>query len=158
MSSTSTRTLSASPGGVTMLRWRSWPVRDNPRQALGVALLLVAVGMFVYVLTEQATIAAVAVAALVAAMWQFFVPARFEIDSDGIWRNLFGWYTCFAWQDICRYEVDDDGVVLRADDDPSPLAYLRSVAVPWRGHRAELLAALHARLDKPEQELERADA
>ena len=124
------------------VRWRSWPLRDRPLRGALVLLGLIAVGLLVHGLTGRPHLAFLAVGALVVALWRLFVPMTIEMNDQGVDRWILGRKRHIPWQAIRRHRVGPDGVLLLPDDDPSPLAALRGLYLPWGRHREEVLAHL----------------
>jgi hypothetical protein len=123
------------------LRWQSWPVRDDTMRAALVVIGLLALGVVVRWLSEHTHLAVLAVLAVAAAAWRFFVPVTFELSETGIDRWIFGRRRHVPWAVIRRYEIGPDGVLLFPDNARSPLAPLRGLFIPWSTHRDEVLAA-----------------
>ena len=129
-----------SPPPSAPLRWQSWPVRDDALRALLMAIGLLALGVAVRWLSGHTHLAVLAVLAVAAAAWRFFVPVTFELGETGVDCWIFGRRRHVPWEAIRRHEVGPDGVLLFRDDARSPLAPLRGLFIPWGTHRDEVLA------------------
>lgn len=133
------------------VRWRSWPLRDDVLRAvlLVIGLLLVAGGLAW--LSGAAYLGALAMAALLVALWRFFLPVVFELSGEGVSQRLFGRPRLIPWRAVRRYEVRRAGVLLLPDENRSPLAPLRGLYLPWTTHRDEVLAHVGHYLERPRQ-------
>ena len=110
---------------------------------------LAAAGLVVYGLTEMAMMSVLAAAALAAAMWRFFLPVTFELNDEGVEQRFLGRHRHIPWQAVDGYELSSGGVFLLPRQDGSPMAYFRSLYVPWTSHREEVLAQIRYHLDRP---------
>jgi hypothetical protein len=131
------------------LQWRSWPLRESLPAAFFVPVGLLAAGGAVRWVTGQTHLALVAVAALAIALWRFFLPVSFELNSEGVSQWVFGRRRRIAWREIRRYEVCSSGVLLLPRPDACPLDACRGLHLPWGKHRADVLAHIHYYLDRP---------
>jgi hypothetical protein len=132
------------------LRWRSWPVCDHAVRAAAVVIGLLAAAVAVGWLSGRAYLGLLALAALAAALWRFFLPVAFELSGKGVDQELLGRRRRFPWHVIRRYEICSAGVLLLPDEDRSAMAPFRGLYLPWATHRDEVLAHVHYQLDKPE--------
>ena len=72
------------------IRWRSWPVRDEPGRGLLVTIGLVTLTVAIGWLSGEVYLALAALAALVVALWRFFLPVAFELSGEGVDQRLLG--------------------------------------------------------------------
>lgn len=107
--------------------------------------------MGVRLLTGQTHLALLALAALAAALWRFFVSVVFELNADGVNRWVFGRHKLIAWRAIRRYEVCSTGVLLLPFSDRCPMDSFRGLFMPWASHRHEVLAHLRYYLDRSQE-------
>ena len=133
------------------IRWRSWPVRDEPLHSAVIAGGLLIAVVTVYGVAGRAYLAVLALAALAIALRRFFVPVEYELSEDGVDRWLFGRQRRIRWQAVGRYEVCRQGVLLFPYKDLSVLAVFRGLYVPFLSHREEILAHVRHYLDQPEE-------
>ena len=141
-----------SPPPPAPLRWQSWPVRDDALRAALMVLGLLILGVLVRMISGHAHLAVLAVLAVAAAAWRFFVPVTFELGEMGIDRWMFGRRRHIPWEAIRRHEIGPDGVLLFPDAARSPLAPLRGLFIPWCRHRDEVLAAFRRYLPEGEDD------
>lgn len=124
------------------LRWRCWPLCESSVRAFWALFCLSGVGLLAYWLTGQVYLALLALAALMASLWRFFLPVVFELNEKGIHQRILGRHRCIPWHAIRRYEVCAAGLLLLPDDDPSLIAYFGGIYLPWAGYRDEVLAVV----------------
>ncbi len=133
------------------IRWRSWPVRDDALQGLAVVTGLLLVAAVVGGVSGKVYLGLLALAALVVALWRFFLPVRFGLDGEGISQRIFGRQRRIPWEAIRHHEVRWAGVLLLPREDRSAMAPFRGLYVPWTAHRDEVLAHVDYYLDRPRQ-------
>ncbi|MDX1945184.1 MAG: hypothetical protein SFU86_07240 [Pirellulaceae bacterium] len=126
------------PEDVTL---RSWPLVDQPLGSLlAIALAAGGSGLVGWRLGrwEAGLAAAVLLGLSLVRVW---LPVRYELNSGGVIRTVFGWRRRIAWSAIRGYEQRLGGVLLLADAPATPLSPLRGLYIPWGRHRDSLLAA-----------------
>ena len=131
------------------VQWQSWPMRDSLPAAAMVVGGLVAAGAGVVWITAETHLALLAVGVMAIALWRFFLPASFELNTDGVSQWLFGRRRRIPWREIRRYEVCSSGVLLLPRADRCPIDAYRGLYLPWGKHRSEVLAQVHYYLDRP---------
>jgi hypothetical protein len=99
--------------------------------------------------TGRLHLALLAVAALGIALWRFFLPTTFELNSEGVSQWRFGRRRRIPWREIRRYDVYSSGVLLLPVADACPLDACGGLFLPWGKHRPEVLAHVHYYLDRP---------
>lgn len=132
-----------------LVRWFSWPVRDNVFKGSVVVIGLLAGGLGVGWVTGKTHLALLALAALVIALWRFFLPVMFELNTDGVNQWIFGRHRRIPWVAIRRYEVFSTGVLLLPYSDRCPMDAFRGLYLPWGSRREEILAQIRYYLDQP---------
>src|SRR3954465_13796297 len=77
--------------------WRSWPLVDDFRAVLPLALL--AISLIALIAVETASIGNVifAVAIVVVASWRIWMPVRYEVNSFGVVRSCLGRARRVGW-------------------------------------------------------------
>ena len=133
------------------LRWQSWPAREKPLRTAVLTVGLAGTAAGIYLSTGQVLPAAAALAAFVASLWRFFLPVVFELNEEGVDQQIFGRPRRIPWQAVRGYAVRSAGVLLLPCKDPSPLAALRGLYVPFSTHRHEILTRVRRYLDRPER-------
>jgi hypothetical protein len=134
-----------------LVRWWSCPVRDNILSALVVLAGLTAAGMGVHAATGRLHLALFAVLVLTMALWRFFIPVLFELNTDGVNQWVFRRHRRISWNEIHRYDICSKGVLLLPHTDRCPMDAFRGLYLPWRNRREEVLAQIHYYLDPPEE-------
>ena len=79
---------------------------------------------------------------LVIAMWRFWLPVRFQLTAEGISQFCLGRRRLIPWPGIVRYAVLPRGVVLFFDHGDSPLSWLSTLYLGWRGEPDRVLAMI----------------
>jgi hypothetical protein len=124
------------------LRWRSWPLVDQPAWSWAVPLAIFAVAFLVYWASGSWFMATAAAAALSAALWSFLLPTTFEVTSSGL-RRLALWRTRLVpWQAIRAYQLRATGVLFFQRADPTALDLQGGLFVPYPPDEDELLVAV----------------
>ena len=106
-------------------------------------------GLVIYWLSSQAYLTLLAVLALAATTWRFFLPIVFELSDRGVEQGLFGRQRRIPWSAVRRYEICSGGVLLLPHEDRSILAPFRGLYVPWTMHRDEILRLVQHYLAEP---------
>ena len=130
------------------LRWRSWPLRDAPVRALLVLGGLLVAGLAVGWFSGRVSLSLLAVAALAASLWRFFLPVVFELGGDGVDQWVFRRQRHIPWQAVRRYEICLAGVLLLPHEDLSAMAPFRGLYLPWTTHHDEVLAQVRHYVDR----------
>jgi hypothetical protein len=131
------------------IRWRSWPAVERPRRTGLVAFVLLAAAVLVRWQTGGTVLALMALAALLAALWRYFLPLRFEVNAHGVERSLFGRARHVPWSAVARYEVCTNGMLLVPTDDDSPMSAFSGLFVPFADNREAVLLRLRYYLGPP---------
>ena len=124
------------------LRWRSWPLVDQPAWSWLVPLGILLVGCFVFWLGGGWFLALVASAALATALWQFVLPVSYEVTSLGLRRLTLRRVRLVPWQAIRAYQMRATGVAFFQRPDPTAMDMLSSLFVPYPPDEDELLVAV----------------
>jgi hypothetical protein len=124
------------------LRWRTWPLVDQPTWSWVVPLGILSVGSFVYWFAGSWFLAILACAALTAAFWQFLLPVTYEVTSLGLRRQALRRLRLVPWQAIRAYQMRTTGAALFRRADPTALDLPSSLFVPYPPDADELLVAL----------------
>ncbi len=133
------------------VRWRSWPAGERLARALAVVVGLLITVVVVGWLSGEAYLGLLAVAALVVALWRFFVPVVYELSGKGVDQRVLGRHRRIPWQAIRRWEVRSAGVLLLPHEDRSAMAPFRGLYLPWGAHREEVLAQVRHYLERPQR-------
>jgi hypothetical protein len=112
------------------LRWRTWPLVDQPRWSWSVPLGIVLMGAAVADVGGNWLMGAAAIVGLAATLWQYFVPSTYEISSLGLSREALGRVRLVPWQAIGSYQPRATGIVLYQRADPTAIDNLRNIFVP----------------------------
>jgi hypothetical protein len=85
-------------------------------------------------------------ACLSIALWQFFLPVAYEVQSQGICRQAFGRTRIVPWHAIRAYRPCAIGIMLFQRPDPAGIDALRGLFVPYGDHADEALCAVREHL------------
>jgi hypothetical protein len=131
-----------------VLRWRSWPLREDLLAALILLIILAVIGLGVRWLTGRTELGLLASCVFLVAMWRYFLPVSFELNSDGVNQWVLGRHRRIPWKLIRQYKVCSRGVLLLPHADYRPVDALRGLYLPWGEHRDEVLTYLRHYLDR----------
>ena len=134
-----------------LVRWWSCPIRDSILSGFVVLAGLTAAGMGVHAATGRLHLALFAVLALTVALWRFFIPVLFEVNTDGVNQWIFGRHRRISWNEIRHYKICSRGVLILRHADWRPVDAFGGLYVPWRNRREEVLAQVHYYLDPSEE-------
>ncbi len=124
------------------VRITNWPLRDDGVRAWLMVGGLVLVSALAAAVADRMLVGCVTLAALALSVWRLWFPVTFDFSSRGVVQTCWKRQRRITWSQIPRYEVLSRGVLLSADEEPTPLAPLRSIYVGWHGQRDELLHLL----------------
>jgi hypothetical protein len=124
------------------VRWRSWPLVDDPIRSWLLPLGILIVGVFVFWLGGWFP-ALAAIAALAVVMWQFWLPVTFEVTTLGLRRYAIGRVRVVPWQAIRSYQLRPTGIAFFQRPHPTKMDMLKSLFVPYPHHdEDEMLVAV----------------
>jgi hypothetical protein len=112
---------------------------------------LAAAGAVVHWLTGRTHLAVLAILVLALSLWQFFVPAGYEMDVRGVERRLFGRRRRIPWAAIRRYMIGRGGVTIVRHGDGRPTDALLATHLPWGNRREEVLGQIRYYLGPPSE-------
>jgi len=136
------------------LCWQSWPVREQTLRSLLVTAGLLVGTVVVYLIAGRVVLSLLALAAVMTALWRFFVPVQFELSEVGLGQRILGRQRRIPWHAIARYDVCSDGVLLSPEEELLPMTPLRALYLPWTTHREEVLCRVRCYLDPRRKEPE----
>jgi len=136
-------------GPPAAVRWRSWPAAERLGRTGLVVLALLAATVLVLWVTGRVVLALLALAALLAALWRYFLPVRLELNEHGVERSLFGRARHVPWSAIARYEVCPAGVLLVPTEDRTPMSAFAGLFLPFAENREAVLLRLRYYLGPP---------
>jgi hypothetical protein len=134
-----------SPGS-EQVRWKSWPLRQEPRVAVLALLGLVAAGVVVYVELGSPAMMLVLLIALGLAGWRLFLPVDFTVDEAGVLQQWPGRRRYDDWNSFRGFSPLADGFILWPSENCCPLDAAHGLFLPCTGPRAELAGLLRRHL------------
>lgn len=146
ISTSSVQSASRENSAAEVLRWRNWPLVDHPRWAWAVPLGMLAIGGGVAILSDRWLVGIVVVTVLAAALWQFLLPATYEIYGLGFRRQVLGRTRLVPWHAVRSYRRLSTGIVLYQRPDPTAVDALRSLFLPYPPDEDEMLCAVREHL------------
>jgi hypothetical protein len=148
MSSVSDTTTSQRLHRPPAIRWTSWPIRDEPPQAILAASAAALAMLTAYAATDRAHLGLLAVGVVLASMWRSLLPSTFELSGEGVDHKVLGRIRRVPWAEIRRYERRGSGLLLLPHADRSALDAFAGLYLPWAGRRDEILAQVEYYLDR----------
>ena len=145
-STTRTTMHQAGQDSAATLRWRSWPLVDQPRWSWLTACGMLGAGGMVWYLGGGWLLAIAAIGGLAATLWPFLLPIRYEIDTLGLRRYALGRTRLIPWHAVRSYQLRPTGVVLYRRADPTKIDLLRSLFVPFPADEDSMLCAMREHL------------
>jgi len=103
---------------------------------------LLVVGASVAYVAESWVWGVATVFALAATLWQFLLPAEYEINPAGFGRQVLGHRRVVPWQAVRAFQPRVTGIVLFQRDDPAPIDALRSEFLPYASDEDETLCTV----------------
>jgi hypothetical protein len=134
------------PEGPSVLRWRDWPLAEHRRWSWVVPAGIVATGAGVGFTATNGWLGVAAAVALTVTLWQFLMPAQYEVNPVGFSRQVLGYRRLVPWQAVRAYQPRAAGIVLYHRDDPAPIDALRSEFLPYAADEDETLCAVRQHL------------
>jgi hypothetical protein len=132
--------------GSESLHWVSHPVREEPRRTWIVALFVGLTAAALWVAARDWQWPAFGAIVLLAAVREWFLPARCALDDAGASRRFLFVERRRPWSAIRRATADRHGVLLSPSPFPSRLETLRGLYLRFSGNREQVLAFVDERL------------
>lgn len=130
------------PFSPTVLRWRDWPLVDHGRWSWTVPVGVLSIGALAGYVSTNWLVGAAAAVALAATLWQFLLPAEYELNSVGFSREVLGHSRLVPWQAVRAFQPRATGIVFFQRDDPTPIDALRSEFLPYASDEDETLCTV----------------
>lgn len=130
------------PFSPTVLRWRDWPLVDRGRWSWTVPLGVLSIGALTGTISANWLVGASVAVALAATLWQFLLPAVYELNSVGFSRQVLGHSRLVPWQAVRAFQPRSTGIVFFQREDPAPIDALRSEFLPYASDEDETLCTV----------------
>jgi hypothetical protein len=124
------------------IRWRCWPLVDQPAWSWIVPLGIVMAGYSVYWVGGGWFLAFAVGAALAITLRSFLLPVTFEVTSSALRRLALGRLRLIPWQAIRAYQLRPTGIMFFQRADPTTLDLPNGLFVPYPPDADELLIAV----------------
>ena len=125
-----------------VIRWRSWPLADNPRWSWLLPVAMLCIGVVLWSLGGGWFVPLVAILSMAMSLWQFLLPVTFEICATGVRRCALKRTRLVPWQAIRAYQLRSTGVVFFQRPDPTTIDWLNSLFVPYPTEEDEVVIAV----------------
>ncbi len=129
-------------GAAAPVTWRVWPLVDHANWSWLVLAAIVGLALVVRSLGGGWLLAILAIAGLVIAGWQFFLPTAYVAGPLGIRRTILGRSRLTAWTSIKAYQLRPTGVVLYQRPDPVSLDHFRALFIPYPPNEDDLVGSI----------------
>jgi hypothetical protein len=126
----------------TVLRWRSWPLAENPSWSWLVPAAIVGTGFLIWSVGGGWLLAVLSAIGATITLWQFLLPVTYEISALGVHRQAFRRTRLVPWQAVRALRLRPTGIVLFRRTDPIALDLLGSLFVPYPPDEDDLLYAV----------------
>jgi len=138
------RTDSPRTDSVSRWAWVSWPLRDAFPASLLVPAGIAGLALLAAWTADNHLPGAAVAAVLVVALWRYFLPVGYHVDSTGITETIFRRRRHIPWHAVRRCELKRRGLVLFRERNVAPVHALRAYYVPFGRHR-QIVQALAVR-------------
>ncbi len=129
------------------LIWQSWPLLDGAPWSWSVLPGLCMVGWIVSATTGHLGLGTCGAVVLALALWQWFLPVRYEIGPSGFGYRVLGWRTHVPWSQVRHVEVRSRGIMLYRHGNRPQLNALSAIYLPCASHRDVVLRLMEKYLD-----------
>jgi hypothetical protein len=121
---------------------RNWPLVDGGWRSVIVIVLIVITIVGAAQISHSLPMGLLAGVAIVAAMYRFWLPARYSLRSRGVEEHFAGRVTRVPWRNVRSCEIKSRGVLLRLQR--SDVGMGRDVAffIEWHDQREDVLEAI----------------
>ena len=132
--------------GSAEIRWRWWPLRQQPLVTMLAALGFVAVAALIDFVLASPAMVCVALIALGLAGWQFFVPVDFTVDDGGVKQQWLARRRYDDWNSFRAFSSLAQGFILWPSESCCPLDATRSLFLPCRREKTDVVVLLRRHL------------
>ncbi len=127
-----------------------WEVQPAARHPVKAACAVLMIGMIVgavHQLTGEMLLTAISLILLLISVSPFFQKTRFEVNDDGILRQILWFTRVLRWNEIKRCCINKQGMYISAFSSET-WKDTRGINLLWNGHEEELLAGIEKKLQK----------
>jgi len=117
----------------------NWPLRDDGPKSWALLVAAVAVAALVWAIWGNPGFALFTYAMLALALWRLWVPVKWELGLTGISLVVLGFRRRIPWLAVARFELRDDGVWLFADREALPQ---RGTFIGYGGQKQRVQACI----------------
>jgi hypothetical protein len=138
-----------------LLTWSSSLARRRPRTfAIGVAAMVLGVGLVWFSFPDEFWFVILAGVMLVGALGQLFFPVTYTLTDRKVYQKVLFSRDVFRWEDFGGFSVFNDGVYLRFRPKDLRLRYLKGLTVYFSSpsNREEVLDVIRRHLGKEADE------
>ena len=131
--------------GNETLEWVSFPMKERPKAAVALILIMLVSAFAASVMMGNIWWGMIGLALLFLAMWNFFLPVYFTMDSEGVRKKSPFGTEVRKWREVRSIVTDANGVLLSPFKEPTRLAKFRGLGVQFSGNREEVLEFIRTR-------------
>ena len=128
-----------------ILEWTSHPARERPWATVVLILIMVLAAAAAALTLMNLWWGIIGLLLLCLSMWNYLLPVRFRMDSEGVCKKSVFGTERKSWSEIRTWIPDRYGVLLSPFPGPSRLAKFRGLSVQFRGNREEVLEFIRDR-------------
>ncbi len=133
-------------GEHVLLQWTTLPFKLRPVAATIVALLILAIGVFVFYETESRMFGGLAMLVLFLSLSKFYLPTTFTLTDSSVSIKTTTQTIRKSWEQYRSYYPDKNGVLLSPFPEPSRLENFRGVYLMFGGNREEVLRVVEQQI------------
>ncbi|MEK6248286.1 MAG: hypothetical protein N2C12_08910 [Planctomycetales bacterium] len=122
------------------IQWTYWP-RRTPAEWAVVSASILAVFVWVFLVTGKLHLGTLAAIASALALWKIYFPVTYRIDRKGIRKSVLGCNWKLPWTEIVGMRIVADGLQLQQRHAKTGLIQ-GSIFIPWGQHEKEVRECL----------------
>lgn len=130
------------------LVWRAHPLRERLLAGSFTSLLILGLAFAVSLTMESPIWGILSAVVLVLALYRFYFPSSFEIDSDGISARYLFSRKRYEWARVRRFLWDHRGAYLSTRGRSSRMDAFNGLTVLFGTHRAEVMKLIRRHMDE----------
>ena len=120
---------------------RNWPLIDGGWRSLLTVAATVSLGIVALLQSHSTSMAILTMAAVILAMWRFWLPVHYHIHRRGIDERCLFWHRTIGWRHIQGCQMLRRGALIRCRPEGDDLP-VRVRFIEWHRQRQAIVEAL----------------